>query len=199
MASQRVRDDVRSAIAAHAARLMIQDGIDDRGLAKRKAARQLGYDQARHMPDNDELDFALREYQSIYQPEVHAERLRQLRALAVEWMLALDGFHPYLTGSVLSGNAGPNAAVHIQLFAENPKSVEMYLLNQGLSFEQGQVRLVVATEVRTLPIYTLNDDGATIVLAVLADRDVRSPVRATPGGKIIERAKRQAVEALLAE
>jgi hypothetical protein len=199
MARHRIRDDVRSAIAAHAARLIVQDGIEDRGLAKRKAARQLGYDQSRHMPDNDELDLALREYQSIYQPEAYAEQLRQLRALAAEWMLALDAFHPYLTGSILSGNAGPNAAVQIQLFAENPKSVEMYLLNQGLSFEQGQVRLVVAAEVRTLPSYTLDDDGATVILTVLGDRDVRSPVRATPGGKIIERAKRQVVEALFAE
>ena len=61
------------------------------------------------------------------------------------------------------------------------------------------MRLVVAAEVRTLPTYTLDDDGATVILTVLGDRDVRSPVRATPGGKIIERAKRQVVEALLAE
>ena len=48
---------------------MAEDGIEDYGLAKRKAARQLGMPDARRLPNNDEIDAALREYQGIYQSD----------------------------------------------------------------------------------------------------------------------------------
>src|SRR5512145_2523722 len=51
----------RARIAAAAARLMAEDGIDDFALAKRKAARQLGVTEAQALPGNDEIEAELRE------------------------------------------------------------------------------------------------------------------------------------------
>ena len=46
---------MRSRIAAAAARIMAEDGIEDFALAKRKAARQLGADATHALPDNAEV------------------------------------------------------------------------------------------------------------------------------------------------
>lgn len=51
-------------------------------------------------------------------------------------MRFLDGFRPKLTGSVLSGVAGPHSNINLILFHDNPKAVEFFLLNQRIDYEQ---------------------------------------------------------------
>ena len=197
MSRERGRDDARSAIAVQAARLMAQDGIEDYGLAKRKAAKQLGMPDTRRLPNNAEIDAALREYQGIYQSDDQRQRIQLLRERAVICMQGLSLFSPHLTGSVLSGIAGPYATIQLQLYTDNAKAVELYLLDRGLSYRTGQVRLYAGGEMRTVPVFTIDDDGIEIEMTVLETRDLRAPVRATADGRVIERAKVQVVKGLL--
>ena len=189
MSRERGRDDARSAIAVQAARLMAEDGIEDYGLAKRKAAKQLGMHDTRRLPNNAEIDAALREYQVIYQPDDQRQRTQLLRELA--------DFNPHLTGSVLSGIAGPYASIHLQLYTDSAKAVELFLLGRRLNYRTGQARLYAGGELRTLPIFTIEDEGTEIEMTVLETRDLRAPVRTSAEGRVIERAKLPAVEALL--
>lgn len=197
MSRERGRDDVRIAIAVQAARLMAEDGIEDYGLAKRKAAKQLGMPDARRLPNNDEIDAALREYQGIYQSDDQRLRTRLLRDQAIGIMRELAAFNPHLTGSVLSGIAGPYATIHLQLYTDNVKAVELFLMDRGIAYSTGQTRLYAGSELRTLPVFSLDDEGSEIELTVLETRDLRAPVRATPEGRVIERARLQVVEAML--
>lgn len=197
MSRERGRDDARSAIAVQAARLMAEDGIEDYGLAKRKAAKQLGMPDARRLPNNDEIDAALREYQGIYKSDDQRQRTRLLRDQAISNMRELVAFNPHLTGSVLSGTAGPYATIHLQLYTDNIKAVELFLIDRGIAYRTAQTRLYAGSELRTLPVFTIDDEGTEIELTVLEMRDLRAPVRATPEGRVIERAKLQAVETLL--
>lgn len=197
MSRERGRDDSRSAIAVQAARLMAQDGIEDYGLAKRKAAKQLGMSDTRRLPNNAEIDAALREYLGIYQSDDQRQRIQLLREQAVNIMHGLSAFNPHLTGSVLSGTAGPYATVQLQLYTDSAKAVELLLLDRGLSYRTGQVRLYAGGELRTLPVFTIEDEGTEIEMTVLEIRDLRAPVRATAEGRVIERAKLQVVKALL--
>ena len=73
------QQNMRIRIAAVAARIMAEDGIEDFAMAKRKAARQLGADDTQSLPNNDEIEAELRMYQSLYQGEEQRERLRHLR------------------------------------------------------------------------------------------------------------------------
>lgn len=126
---------LRRAIAGAAARLMAEDGIDDYGVAKRKAARNLGAADSEALPTNEEIEAELRTYQSLYQEEEHPERLRMLRQAALEVMAFLADFRPYLTGAVLDGTAGRYAQVEIDLFADSAKDVEISLLSRDISYE----------------------------------------------------------------
>jgi len=193
------RNDRRSRIAYLAARLMAEDGIEDYALAKRKAARQAGMPEPRELPTNEEVEEALRTYQQIYHHEEHRNRLRVLRETAVRVMRELARFNPHLTGSVLNGNAGKYADVNLQLFTDNEKAVELYLIDRRIPYKSAQSRLYSGEEMRTVPVYTLSDQGTDIELTVLSTLDLRGSLRTSPEGKNIERAKLQAVEQLLAE
>ena len=197
MSRERGRDDTRRAIAAHAARLMAQDGIEDYGLAKRKAAKLLGIPDARRLPNNDEIDAALREYRDIYHDESQDLWLRGLRGQALRAMREFADFDPHLTGSVLSGSAGPYAVIHLQLYADNPKAVELFLIDRGIAYKTGESRLYAGNELRVLPVFAIEGEDADIELTVLDPRDLRVPLRATAEGRIIERVRPAAVEALL--
>ena len=193
------RNDRRSRIAYLAARLMAEDGIEDYALAKRKAARQAGVPDTRELPGNEEIAEALRTYQQIYHAEEHRDRLRALLETAVRAMRELSRFNPYLTGSVLDGNAGKYADINLQLFTDNAKAVELHLIDRGVPYRTAQKRLYSGQETRTVPVYTVSDQGTDIELTVLSMLDLRGPLKSSREGKSIERAKLPAVEQLLAE
>ncbi|HEU5178120.1 MAG TPA: UDP-N-acetylmuramate--alanine ligase, partial [Burkholderiales bacterium] len=134
------KTEMRERIAAAAARIMAEDGIDSFALAKRKAARQLGAPDTEALPRNEEVEEALHAYRALYQADEHPHRIAELRQIALEAMQALEQFSPYLTGPVLKGTAGPYAEIELQLFPESPKDVEIYLLDRGISFATAEGR-----------------------------------------------------------
>jgi len=193
------RNDRRAHIAHIAARLMAEDGIEDYALAKRKAARQAGTPDTRELPTNEEIDAALRTYQQIYHQEEHRDRLRVLREMALKAMRELAQFNPYLTGSVLNGNAGKYADINLHLYTDSAKAVEIYLIDRRIPYRTAQSRLYCGSGQLTAPVYTVNDNGTEIEITVLSPRELRGALRTSPEGKGIERAKPPAVEQLLAE
>ena len=80
MTKSRSRRDtnLRRHIAYLAARLMAEDGVSDYATAKWKAARQAGLGDSNLLPDNSEIEAALREYQGLYQKDDQPARLRHL-------------------------------------------------------------------------------------------------------------------------
>jgi hypothetical protein len=197
--SRTERNDLRASIAHLAARIMAEDGIEDYGLAKKKAARQAGVADSRQLPGNEEIDEALKLYRNLYHADDHRERLTELREIAVRAMTELDAFNPHLVGSVLNGNAGKYAGIELQLFTDDVKSVELFLIDHGIDYRPAQVSLFSGDARITVPSFTLNDDGAEIELTVFSSRDARMPLKTSLAGKTIERAKLAAVEELLAK
>ena len=128
---------LRAEIAAVAARMVAQDGADY-GTAKRKAARQVLGEAppgANLLPDNAQIEEEVRQYQALFFGDTQPARLFELRTVALEVMDMLARFTPYLTGPVLNGTAGEHDDIHLQLFAESSKEVEIFLLNRNLNIE----------------------------------------------------------------
>jgi hypothetical protein len=194
----RRQSQMRARIAAAAARLMAEDGIDDFALAKRKAARQLGAADTQSLPANDEIEAELRAYQSLYQGDEQRERIHELRTVALEAMRSLADFRPYLAGPVLKGTAGRYADIDLQLFTDDLKAVELFLLNRNLVYAVSEQRHYCGDEPRAVPVLRLDWDGVPVNLAVYAAKDERAALKASAAGRPIERASPGAVSALLA-
>jgi len=197
--NERSRSNERERIAQLAARIMVEDGVEDFGLAKRKAARQAGVSNARQLPGNDEIETALRAYQQLYHADEQRDRLRALRETALRAMHELAAFDPRLTGSVLTGSAGKYANINLQVFPDNPKTVEMFLMERRMQYRVSESTLYSGEERRIVPVFTLDDSGVDIEIIALTPMDLRAPLKTSPEGKAIERARFDAVKKLLEE
>ncbi|RKP51153.1 UDP-N-acetylmuramate--alanine ligase [Trinickia fusca] len=197
---QRVREE----IAIAAARLIAEEGLDYSS-AKRKAARQV-VGQARvageWLPDNDQIEEEIREYQSLFQSDSQPAVLRRLRAIALDWMKRLAPFNPYVTGAVLNGTAGEHSDIHLQVFCDNAKEVAIYLLNANVQYDVSETRHFGGRgAVETLSFLwraSRAEEPVGMHIALYDTDDLRGAVRADARGRAA-RANAETLEALLAE
>jgi hypothetical protein len=192
-------DMLRAEIAAAAARLIAEDGADY-GTAKRKAAKQvLGNTKVRgeYMPDNAQIEDEVRIYNELFFADTQPERLLHLRKLALRLMTDLAGFSPYLTGAVLNGTAGEHSDIHLQLFAESAKDVEIFLINKNVDFEVSETPHFKG---RGEPVETVSfmwhNEG--VHLSLYETDDLRGAIKVSSDGRIT-RADTESVRALIAE
>lgn len=188
---------MRMRIAQIAARIMAEDGIDDFALAKRKAARQTGAPDTRNMPDNVEVEQALREYRDLYQAGEHAQRLAALRQAALRVMQLLATYDPHLVGPVLTGTAGRYACIDLHLFTDDPKELEMFLINRRIEFRPREARVHVGGEMRTVPGVEFEWGDAEFKVLVFSRRDLRLGIRLASEGRVQEGVRADAVERML--
>ncbi|SAK71875.1 UDP-N-acetylmuramate--alanine ligase [Caballeronia calidae] len=194
---QRVREE----IAIAAARMIAEDGLDY-STAKRKAAKQVVGEAkigGEFLPDNDQIEEEIREYQAIFQSDSQPAVLRRMREVALEWMERLKAFGPYLTGAVLNGTAGEHSDIHLQCFCDNPKEVAIYLLNANVQYDVSETRHFAGRGyVETLSfLHRLpGEEPIGVHIALYGTDDLRGAVRADGRGRLA-RANAAAVRSLL--
>jgi hypothetical protein len=158
-------------IAAAAARLIVEDGLDY-GAAKRKAARELG--RRGEMPSNEQVEDKVRDYLSLFCADTQPAELDALRKLALVWMERLAEFRPHLAGAVWRGTATQLSAIQLELYCDDPKGAEIALINAGIDYDSASRDGAGGRE----PVHVLVlsarcpglDEPATLHLA-LHDRD----------------------------
>lgn len=179
--------ELTAEIAAHAARLVVEEGLEY-GPAKRRAARDLGRGSRRsvHLPDNDAVEDAVREYLAVFCADTQPQELAALRGVAALWMERLAEFRPHVTGAVWRGTATRLSAVHLQLYCDDCKSAEIALLNQGIDYDVGSV-----PGPRQQPVDVLSvaqwcaalGETVTVFLTVLDHDDLRGALKSDPQGR----------------
>ncbi len=179
-------------IAAVAARLMAEDGLDDVELAKRKAAHQLNLPEWIGLPTSQAVYDALRTHQAIFHDVEQRERIIAMRTEALFWMDLLAEFHPYLTGSVLEGTAGRFAMIDILLYPDSDKDVELFLLNRDIAYEFIQPR-----NDRTSAVLQVSRNDWVTNLVIYPNHDERVVFK-KHDGTIRERARAEQVRSRMA-
>jgi hypothetical protein len=206
-------EDLKTAIAAVAARWIAEEGCDY-ATAKRRAVREVLGDAAAArsaMPDNPLVEAELRRYLRLFASDHQPAQLAALRRLALQWMRELSAFNPYLIGAVLNGTATEHSGIHLNLYADSAKDVEIFLLNHSCSFEAREPGPHAETTQEILEFHVAAPAGSPIQDAVTVTLSVMDPValRVAPVGRPkdpelhpVERAGRASaamLERLLAE
>ncbi len=173
--------DMRRRIAHAAARMLAEDGSLDYGSAKRKAARQLGAPDSNNLPDNLQIEEALRSYQALYQADETRTQLTLLRQVAIEYMERLAAFDPHLTGPVLNGTAGRYTDINLQLFTDDQKDVEFLLMRQASPYQAGEQRAPDAAG-RAYPRFIIDDPRAPVDVVVYPAAELRNMKRLQADG-----------------
>ncbi|MCB1737339.1 MAG: hypothetical protein KDI42_04355 [Gammaproteobacteria bacterium] len=189
--------DTRGQIAQEAARLIIDEGVIDFAVAKRKAVSRLGYEGIGDLPNNREIELAALEYQRLFLGQAGEDRLRVLRESARAAMQFLAQFKPQLVGAVLAGIAGENTRISLHLFANRAEDVLLFLLDQDIPFDDTSKRVNIGGTPREYPTYRFYAGDAPLELVVLPMELQGRPPLSPVDGKPMARADIDAVQALL--
>jgi hypothetical protein len=130
---------VQEEIAATAASMVVEEGLEY-GAAKRRAVKQLGLNGRAPLPNNDQVEDAVREYIDLFCADTQPAQLLALRQLAMVWMNRLTEFRPHLGGAVWRGTATDLSDIYLQLFCDDPKSAEIKLIDQQVRYEVSTVQ-----------------------------------------------------------
>ncbi len=191
-------ESLRAEIAAAAARMIAEDGADY-GSAKRKAARQILGDAkvtGQILPDNTQIEDEVRLYNELFFADSQPARLIHLRQLASLLMAEMTEFNPFLTGAVLNGTAGEHSDIHLHLFADSPKDVEVYLMNHNISFDVSEAPQLKGRD-QMIETLSFMYRGEGIHLTVYEVDDIRRVGKAN--AKRPERADLATLKAMLPE
>jgi hypothetical protein len=191
--------EVRQKLARAAAQVMLDGGIQDYGLAKRKAQERLRLPSGTPLPSNQEIEEAVREHQRLFGGCEREQHLSRLRAAAVEAMRQLAVFKPRLVGPVLSGTAESHTPVSLHLFAESPEEVGFSLMERGIPYRNTEHRLRMSTgETERVPGFSFFAGDVALELVVFSGRTRGHTPLSPVDGRAMQRAALSQVEGLLA-
>lgn len=178
-------NSVKSEIAATAARLVVEEGLEY-GPAKRRAVKQLGLPLHSALPANEEIEDAVLEHIGLFCADTQPAELHALRCLALLWMERMAEFRPHLGGSVWHGSATRLSDIYIQLFCNDSKSAELSLIDQQVRYLTHTVAGLHSESVEALSVHAfcpdLNEEVGVHLL--IYDRDsVRGALRPDTKGR----------------
>ncbi|MGI9224649.1 MAG: hypothetical protein ACR2QX_09255 [Woeseiaceae bacterium] len=188
----------RLMVAQEAARIIVNQGLRDYGLAKKKAAERLGLNSRGSLPGNAEIEQAVSEHLQLFAGESHSDLLRTMRLAALSAMDLLATFTPRLVGPVLNGTADANSAVNLHVFADSPEAVALALDERGIAYRPYERRLKSRRD-RTEPFagYEFHHGDASVQATVFPVDGIRQAPMSPVDGKPMRRADEKAVRELL--
>ena len=193
-------ESLQSEIAATAARLVVEEGLEY-GPAKKRAVKQLGLNARTALPDNDTLEEAVREYIAVFHADTQPAELAALRKLALTWMERLAEFRPHLGGAVWHGTATRLSDIYVQLFCDDPKSAEIALIDHNVAYTPRTVTGFTGEPVEALSLSSMSPELGEPIgvhLLVYDHDDLRGALKPDAQGRT-PRGDLKAVRALLRE
>ena len=191
-------DRQRTVLAQEAARIIVEQGIQDFRVAKLKAAERLGMHSQGSLPTNAEIELAVSDHLRLFAGDGHSSILLQLRSAALSAMQLLAEFSPRLVGPVLAGTAAAHSAANLHLFADHPEAVSDCLEVNGIRYRVFERRLKYRRNEATSHCgFRFEHEDATIEATVFAIDGLRQAPISPVDGRPMRRADAQAVTLLL--
>jgi len=188
---------VRQLIMEEAARIILDEGVADYGLAKRKAAERLGAGQTRNLPRNAEIEEAVHARQRLFEDEASREELSRLRHAALQAMELLSPFDPRLVGPVLEGVVNGREELTLHLFADSVEEVIFYLEDREIRWRGDERRLRAGQQYVFYPVVAFSGPGADVEALVFPHKGIRQAPLSPVDGRPMRRAGIKEVRGLL--
>ena len=191
-------DRARKVLAQEAARIIVEQGVEDYRVAKIKAAKRLGMTERGSLPGNPEIEHAVSEHLKLFGRESHIDLLRVLRRAALSAMELLAPFTPRLVGPVLHGTAAANSAVNLHVFSDSAELVAVRLQESSVQYRPYDLRLKSRRDrAETFSGFRFTHDNSSIEAIVFPLKGIRQAPISPVNGKPMRRADSQAVLKLL--
>ncbi len=196
----RMKGHASAEIAAAAARLIVEEGLEY-GPAKRRAARDIGSRNGVDLPGNDEVEDEVRDYLALFEAETQPAELAELRRIAAAWMERLPAFRPHLAGAVWRGTATRLSSIHLELYCDDSKAAELALIDQRIEYDVSSIDAPRGRTLDVLNVFTPSvalGGTAHVAMTVLDYDDLRGALRRDARGRT-ERGDLAALRGLASE
>lgn len=191
-------DRARRILAQEAARIIVEQGIQDYRVAKTKAAERLGMLDRGSLPGNSEIEQAVAEHLQLFLHDSHSTLLASLRTAALSAMELLSAFTPRLVGPVLAGTAGEHSAVNLHVFADTPEEVAFRLDQRGIDYSPFERRYRARRgQTDIYAAYAFLHQDSPIEATVFPYDGIRQAPMSPVDGKPMRRADVKKVQAML--
>ena len=123
---------------------------------------------------------------AVFCADSQAGELRALRELALTWMERMAGFRPYIAGAVWRGTATRLSDIYIQLFCDDSKSAEIFLIEQRVRYLPRRVTGFHGEAVDALSVHALCpglNEEVGVHLLVYDHDDVRGALKPDARGR----------------
>ena len=179
----------RERLAYEAARIVLDQGLEDYDKARRKAAERIGVPDRRHWPSNEAVQDAVLAQRRLCMGRADEEALQRLRAAALQAMEQLELFAPRLVGGALSGALGSGSGIDLLLFADRAEDVIFTLLDLRIPWREAERSMRYPGGARCVhPVFRFMAGELPVELVVLPRRALRNP----PLDPVTERPQRGA-------
>ena len=162
---------LRDMLAKEAARLIIENGIKDFGLAKRKAAKTLKIKDVCLLPRNSEIENNIIDRHMIFDEDSYLNNLNKMRNLALKIMNFFIEFSPRLVGPVFSGSATYNSPIEIHVFSDSLEDLIDILNKERIGFKNFQKRYQFHKKSKLIiPGFSFEVDNISINLMIFREK-----------------------------
>lgn len=192
-------DRARQLLAQEAARIIVEQGIQDYRVAKTKAADRLGMKDRGSLPGNAEIELAVSNHLQLFNRESHVDLLRMMRRAALAAMEMLLPYSSRLVGPVLHGTAAETSPINLHVFADASEMVAFKLQEQDVHYRPFERRLKSRRDrLETFAAFRFMQDESPVEATIFPIDGVRQAPISPVDGKPMRRADKKAVLELLA-
>ena len=189
----------RQRLAEEAARIILEEGVRDYGLAKRKAAAHLGMSGRREMPANTEVEAAVLERNRLFADAADRREYRDRLRAAAMVMERLAGLEPRLVGPLVTGIMEPQPLINLHGFSETVEEVIFQLGDMGIQCRSGERHYRGGQGTRVPFLSFRGPEGLDIELTVFPADGIRQAPPSPIDGRPMRRLGLPAVQELIAE
>ena len=191
-------DRARQVLAQEAARIIVEQGIEDFRIAKTKAAERLGMSDFGSLPGNAEIQQAVSDHLELFGRDSYADMLLALRQTALAAMELLAPFTPRLVGPVLHGTAAANAAINLHVFADNSELIAVALAKSSLPYRPYERRLKSRRDrAESFAGFRFTFDDSDVEATVFPVNGMRQAPLSPIDGRPMQRADSRAVQEMI--
>ncbi len=170
-------------LALEAARIFVEESLTDYATAKRKAAERMGLGSRAALPDNARVQAEVIAYQRLFGGAAYVQRLKRMRATAVQVMRLLAEFDPRLTGGVITGAIGEAHRVQLHAFPDKAEMVDVFLADRGFEAREGERDYRYGDgRIESVPMASFDAGGIGVDVALFEPgQERRAPLSPTDG------------------
>lgn len=164
------QSEVKWEIAQTAARLMHQQSLQDYGIAKRKALESLGLPSRQALPENQQVDEALRQQLALFASEADKQWKQKLQQAATNASEFLKTFRHYIGGSLASQTCKQDDRLEIHLYCDTAEPLLWSLQDNQIPYVEGQrVIQIGRRQEQEFPCFSFVADEVAVSITVFPD------------------------------